>query len=1008
MSLSGPALAILISLAGSLIAASPALPQGIPSTRPPLRPPTDLVGVAEWEKGEALLKRVSIPPAPVRSPDEELATFRVDPDYRVELVASEPMIRNPVSIEFDPQGRLWVVEYSGYMRDLAGSGESDPICRIVVLEDTDGDGRADRSTVFLDKLSLPRSLAFVRGGVLIHEPPHVWFCGDTDDDLRCDRKREVGTLGLAGDPQNTPNGLRPGIDNWLHNANGNRQYQWRNGEWIGMDTLPRGQFGVDFDETGRFLTCTGDQPLCGDLIPVEYIVRNQRLREFVLSGENWGVQQNLAAGAEEIFPIRPTPGVTLGARELRDDGRLRTYTAACGICFYDGQQFPPDAHRNVFVPEPAGNLVGRLVLSDGVAPTAKRFYPAEREFLASTDERFRPVSARVGPDGALYLADLYHGILEHTVFMVPWLSGQIANRKLDQGNDLGRIWRIVAKERPIHRSPPRLQNASSSDLVATLSDPNGWHRRTAQRLLVERADTNSIPSLRDKVREADPIASLRALWTLEGLAALDPATLQAALGSQDDRVRAAAVRLCEREGSGGSLELVSKFAADTSPRVRLQVALTAGTFRDPAVIPVLMKVLSQNDGPEFRAAVISGLEGLELEFLSAWMLRPESRAGDPAMITHLARCILDEGQPGRVAELFRVLMTTSDEHPGPRLALLEALASFNPPVPFALEDEPRALTTLLTHPDPDTRAAANRAAIHFTWPGATPISTLTPQAPLNLELERNRARLGEGIYQDLCASCHQPHGLGIPGRFPPLAGSEWVVGPADYAIRILLHGVYGPLSVHGQNWNLHMPAPGLQARLDDEKAAQVLTYIRNAWGNQSTPVDPKQVAEVRRATANRILPWRAEELTGAVPTAPAVGTVLRPDSDGVLTLPARRATLFGPRPVYSPALDRLGPWRQTEDAAEWVVEVPLESTFKVRVLLAAAAASDGNRFVLRTGTGRVTFVVRDTGSFDHFQEIDAGSLTLSKGTHRLLLHPEAPARHGLGEIRGLRLVPFQR
>lgn len=378
------------------------------------------------------------------------------------------------------------------------------------------------------------------------------------------------------------------------------------------------------------------------------------------------------------------------------------------------------------------------------------------------------------------------------------------------------------------------------------------------------------------------------------------------------------------------------------------------------------------------------------------------------MITHLARCILDEGQPGRVAELFRVLMTTSDEHPGPRLALLEALASFNPPVPFALEDEPRALTTLLTHPDPDTRAAANRAAIHFTWPGATPISTLTPQAPLNLELERNRARLGEGIYQDLCASCHQPHGLGIPGRFPPLAGSEWVVGPADYAIRILLHGVYGPLSVHGQNWNLHMPAPGLQARLDDEKAAQVLTYIRNAWGNQSTPVDPKQVAEVRRATANRILPWRAEELTGAVPTAPAVGTVLRPDSDGVLTLPARRATLFGPRPVYSPALDRLGPWRQTEDAAEWVVEVPLESTFKVRVLLAAAAASDGNRFVLRTGTGRVTFVVRDTGSFDHFQEIDAGSLTLSKGTHRLLLHPEAPARHGLGEIRGLRLVPFQR
>ena len=1008
MSPTGPALAILISLAGVLASESPALSQSLPASRPSARPPTDLVGLAEWEKGDVLLKRVPIPAAPVRSPEEELGTFRVDPDYRVELVASEPMIRNPIAFEFDPEGRIWVVEYAGYMRDLAASGEDDPICRVVVLEDTDGDGRADRSTVFLDHLSLPRSLAFVNGGVLIQEPPHLWFCEDTDGDLRCNRKRNVGTLGSAGDPQNTANGLRPGLDNWLHIANGTRMFQWRNGELNGRDTIPRGQFGVDFDETGRFLTTSGHQPLCGDLIPAEYLVRNPRLQGFALAGENWGIHQNLAVGAEEIFPIRPTPGVTLGARELREDGRLRTYTAASGICFYDGTQFPPDARRNVFVPEPAGNLVGRLMLSDAVAPSAKRFYPEEREFLASTDERFRPVSARVGPDGALYLADLYHGILEHSNFMVPWLSRQISNRKLDQGNDLGRLWRVVAKERPIDHSPPRLGRASSADLVANLSHTNGWHRRTAQRLLVERADTNSIPLLRATVRDGDAIGALHALWTLEGMAALDPASLQAGLESPDDRVRSAAVRLCEREDSGGSLTLVSKFATDPSPRVRLQVALTAGTFRDPAVLPVLMKVLSQNDGPEFRAAVLSGLEGLELEFLSAWMLRPESRAGDPEIITQLTRCILDEGQPGQIADLFRILMTTSDEHPVPRQALLEALAGFAPPVPFALEDEPRALTTLLDHPDPETRTAATRAAIHFTWPGATPASNLTPEAPLNSDQERTRARLGEGIYRELCVSCHQPHGLGIPGKAPPLAASEWVVGPPERTIRILLQGVYGPLQVCGQTWNLHMPAPRPHARLDDEKAAQVLTYIRNAWGNQSPAVDPTRVADIRRQTANRVLPWRAEELTGTVPAAPADAAVLRPDSDGVLTLPARLATLLGPRPVYSPSLDRLGQWRRPEDAAEWIVEVPADATYTVHVLLAAGAASEGNRFVLQSMAGSATGIVRASGSFDQFRDVDAGPLTLSTGIHRLLLRPEGTPIHGLGEVQGLKLVPLPR
>jgi hypothetical protein len=153
-----------------------------------------------------LLKRLKIPPAPVLSPEEEQATFKVAPGYRVELVAAEPLVHNPIFFEFDPDGRIWVVEYQGYMRDVAGTGEGDPICRVVVLEDTDADGRADKSTVFLDQLVMPRSFAFVKGGVLLQEPPTLWFCEDTDGDLRANRKTAVGTMGVAGNPQPNANG----------------------------------------------------------------------------------------------------------------------------------------------------------------------------------------------------------------------------------------------------------------------------------------------------------------------------------------------------------------------------------------------------------------------------------------------------------------------------------------------------------------------------------------------------------------------------------------------------------------------------------------------------------------------------------------------------------------------------------------------------------------------------------------------------------------------------------
>ncbi|MSU58337.1 MAG: c-type cytochrome [Pedosphaera sp.] len=994
---------LLLLAAAFCLCASTAVAQSIPKDRPRTRPPSALTGWADWEKGEALFQRITVPPAPVRTAEEELKTFKLAPGYRVELVAAEPLVHNPIFFEFDPDGRIWVIEYQGYMRDLAGSGEDDPICRVVVLEDTDADGRMDKSTVFLDKLVMPRSFAFVKGGLLLQEPPMLWFCQDTNADLRCDQRTEVGQMGHAGNPQHTANGLRYGPDNWLHCSDSPKRYRWQDGRLLTADTIHRGQFGVTFDELGRFLTCYENRPLHGDCIPAEYVLRNPHLfRIFQRGGGDrraFGLDVDFAPKAKEVFPSRVTPAVTLGALELRDDGRLRTYTIVAGVCAYDGHQFPADARGNVFVPEAGGHLIGRLKLNDSLAPEATRFYPPEQEFLTSTDERFRPVNARVGPDGALYLADMYHGIIEHVIFMVPWLTKQIQERHLEQGNDLGRIWRIVAEGREIDRRPPRLAQAGSADLVKTLAHPNGWHRLTAQRLLIERGGTNAIPQLRDVAKSANPLAQLHALWTLNGFNALDTQTRLAALASPDARVRATAIRLSE--GDPRAFAALAKHTSDESQAVRLQLALSLGAFREPPATALFAELLAKEAHPLFRTAVLSGLAGRELEFLNAWPPRGEQ---DQALVSLLAQCVLEEAKAPRVAELFARFAKTPDVAAWQRAALLEAFASIRYAQPFALAEEPTALTALLRAPGVAAREKVLRALSQFTWPGAKPPDTLTQNAPPLTPEEERRVQSGQPLYAQICASCHQPHGGGNSGTAPPLAGSDWVSGPPDRLVRVILHGLYGPVQVNGQTWNLHMPALGAPGVLDDEKLASVLSYIRRAWGNAAPPVEPAFVAAVRKETDGRTLPWRAEELA-QVAAKGREAEVIKPAPNGEFVLPASKATVFAQRLAYRPSLDVLAPWVVAEDVAEWRVEVARAGDYEVTVNLAADRRSAGDAYAIETETSRTRGVVPDTGGYDQFKEQPSGRVSLRAGVNRVLLRPDGKLKQELADVRGLRLVP---
>lgn len=938
----------------------------IPADRPRARPASALTGWADWEKGEELLKRIQVPPAPVLSAEDEAKTFKLAPGYRAELVACEPMVQCPIFFEFDPEGRIWVVEYQGYMRDVQGSGEGDPICRVVVLTDENGDGKADKSTVFLDKLVMPRSFAFVKGGILLQEPPKLWFCADKDGDLRCDERTQVGTMGVGGNPQHTANGLRRGIDNWLHCADWPHRYQWKDGKLIDEPTLHRGQFGVSFDETGCFISCYENSAMNMDLIPAEAIMRHPNLAQLAQRGGrgSFGVNVNVAKDAAECFPIRVTPAVTLGALELRDDGRLRTYTIVSGTCFYDGDQFPPEMHGNVFVPDSAGHLVGTLKLGGGVQPHATRFFPPEQELIASADERFRPVNARVGPDGALYLADMYHGIIEHVIFIVPWLTKQIEQRKLYEGNDHGRIWRIV------HEKGVKREKGSDGDLVKTLGHPNGWQRNTAQRLLVERGEDIGDPN-----RFEAPLHRLHALWTLEGMGKLTSAHLQKAVKDADPRVRAAAARL----GAETSLN------DEPDASVRLHALLS------PKPLSAIAEHLTRHEDDLSRIAAMTTIHGKEtalLELLLKWQQSNAHHVETLKLLSQLA-CM-----DGKAEALFAKMAETTIWQ---REALLDGFLASQ--VKVALKTKPAFFDEMAANRDIAARERLQRLRMASNWPGAENAMLSKHKQPLS-EAAKQQIERGAAVYQSVCGLCHQPTGFGVANVAPPLAGSEWVTGEPERLIRIALHGLYGEIEVNGQKWNLAMPGQGMNPLLDDAKLADVLSYIRNAWENEAPTITAAQIAAVREQTKERKMPWTADTL---MQVDLGAEKAIQADAGGVLHLPASTANTYGQKLAYRPSLDVLAPWRIETDVAEWTLQIPADGDYEVFVTLAADDASAGDAYVVEAETASLQATVKSTGGYEAFAEQSAGTLKLKAGVQKLLLRPDGPLKQELADVRAVRL-----
>ncbi|MDB5241405.1 MAG: dehydrogenase, partial [Spirosoma sp.] len=396
-------------------------------------------------------------PSPAKTPAQEQATFQVEPGLTVQLVAAEPLVQDPVVITFDEDGRLWVVEMRGFMPTIDGKGEEKPVGRVSVLEDRNGDGLMDASTVYLDSLIMPRALALVPGGALVAENGALWLTKDKNGDLKADSKTLIDKDYAGGAlPEHSGNGLWRSVDNWYYNAKSRLRYRLVNDTWQRDSTEFRGQWGISHDDKGRLYYNYNWSQLHADVVPPNYLSRNKH------HTPTTGIDVGLTVD-RRIYPIRPNPAVNRGyiPGTLDKEGRLLEFTAACSPLVYRGTALPADYSGNVFVCEPAGNLIKRNVVAEsGPMLMAKDPHPG-REFLASTDERFRPVHQTTGPDGALYVADMYRGMIQHKAYVTPYLKEQTLARQLVLPINRGRIWRVVPQNWKAPK-PTKLSKSSSA------------------------------------------------------------------------------------------------------------------------------------------------------------------------------------------------------------------------------------------------------------------------------------------------------------------------------------------------------------------------------------------------------------------------------------------------------------------------------------------------------------------------------------------------------------------
>ena len=717
------------------------------------------------------------PTAAFLSPQESMNRIHVPEGYRLELVASEPMIEEPVTLAWDGNGRMYVAEMRTYVQDIEGTGTDLPLSRVMRLEDTDGDGKMDKSVVFIDSLVLPRMILPLDDRVLINETYtyNIHSYRDTNGDGTADEKRLV----YENEEEDTRNlehqrsGLIWNLDNWLYATRVPHRYRWVNDK-LEVDSLydfPHGQWGIAQDDQGRMF-----HSLAGGEVPA------------------LGFQLNPVYGTVELddqfegdffatWPIMATPDVQGGAKRMRPDSTLNHFTASCGPAIFRGNNLPADLKGDLLICEPVGRLIRRAEVMNQEGKIVLKNVYDQKEFIASTDMNFRPVHTATGPDGCLYIVDMHRGIIQESNWTKEgtYLREVALRKGLDKNIGRGRIYRLVHEgfepgaAQPDAAQPgavPNMLNEPTAQLVKYLSHPNGWWRDNAQKLIILRGDSSVVPALKaiathqpslwDRLafwqERPEAITRVHALWTLEGLGALDKEILFEALRDEAPEVRKTAVWISDASLKQGDAE-------------------------------VREQLLSMKDDPstDVRIQLVSSLRF------------------------------------GKTDESKAVIQAMMEQHADHELLVAAAQKS--------LAEENEAVMQL-------------KKKIALLNPG-----------------QKEAILKGHQIFQQLCAACHGRDGKGIATGgnkqmpAPPLIGSARITGDSETLIKILLHGLTGP--VDGETYPDVMPPMGHN---DDEYIASVISYIRSDFGESPTVVRPRHVAQVRQETEGRKAYWTLPEL----------------------------------------------------------------------------------------------------------------------------------------------------
>jgi putative membrane-bound dehydrogenase-like protein len=670
------------------------------------------------------------------SPKEELATFHIAKGFRAELVACEPNVVDPVAINFDEDGRMYVTEMPGYPNDGVATGTITS-GRIKLLEDLDGDGFYEQCTLFADRLRLPTCAMPWNGGVLVAVAPDVLFLKDTDGDGKANSRRTLYTGFDLSNSEQLIDGLQWGLDNWVYGCAGTAGGTVRSVEKADQPavalhgrgvrfhpeqpgslepTSGGGQYGLASDDWQQWFVNTNNQHLRHIVLPDHYLRRNPWLPvsavtldipdhgpackvERISPFEAWRVERTRRRREHEAqrFP----------ATELVPGGYV---TSGCSPVVYTGDIFPESYRGNTFICDPANNLIHRDILVPHGATFIARRDDTGHEFMASTDNWFRPAFLTVGPDGALYVADFYREIIE-TPLSLPDDFRRTLN--LDTCGK-GRIWRIVPEGPRQPRKRPALSKASTEELVHHLADANSWWRLTAQRLLVERQDRAAVPALANLAKSAvSPQGRVHAVWTLHGLHALNEALIKNALKDSDAHVREQALRMAEGSlaASADLRSAVAALADDPAPRVRFQLAFTLGEVNSPETAGALAKIARRDGGdPWTQTAILSSCRATAPALLETLAQDKEftdwSKPPPPQLFRRLAALVGARGSDSDLAKALALVVPKNTCPQTWQAAILEGLGQ-------GLQNSNRSLSRLWEQPPPALQEAMDKVRPFF-------------------------------------------------------------------------------------------------------------------------------------------------------------------------------------------------------------------------------------------------------------------------------------------------------